>query len=167
MNATTEVAFDSGLPAQSPYERSIVLTRVFDCPRALMWKMWTDPVHMAQWFGPEHFTNDKVKVDLRVGGGFELAMISPTKSEHPMRAEYREIVPNQKLAFTNNAYDSDGKQLLEGYTTVTFEDVAGKTKVTLETTAKGVAEVTKFMLGGMKDGWAQSWDKLAAYLKKH
>jgi uncharacterized protein YndB with AHSA1/START domain len=169
MDASTsnELAFDSGLPAAPPYERSIVLKRIFDAPRALMWKMFTDPAHLAQWFGPKIFTNHSVKVDLRVGGLLQLTMRGPDGSEHPMKCVFREIVAGEKLAFVNDAYDTDGKKLLDGFTTIVFEDVGGKTRLTLETTAKGVAEVTKFMLGGMAEGWAQSFDKLAAGLLKH
>ncbi len=163
----TQVAFDSGVPAASPYERSIVLTHIFDAPRALVWKMWTDPAHLAQWFGPQMFTNKNVTVDLRFGGGFALTMVSPQGSEHPMTTVFKEIVPNEKLAFTNDALDEKGGKLLEGFTTVTFEDMGEKTKITVEARAQGTAEVTKFMLGGMKDGWAQSFDKLAAYMIKN
>jgi uncharacterized protein YndB with AHSA1/START domain len=167
MDANTEVAFDSGVPDASPYERTIVLKRVFDAPRALIWKMWTDPVHLAQWFGPAIFTNHKVKVDLRVGGALELTMRGPDGAEHPMKCEFREIVTGRKLAFINNAYDESDNKLIDGFTTVTFEDQGAKTKLTLEMTAKGVAEVTKFMLGGMAEGWIQSFDKMASCLLRH
>jgi len=166
MDASTEVAFDSGPPTVSPYERTIVLKRVFDAPRALMWKMWTDPAHLAQWFGPRIFTSHSVKLDLRVGGMLHLTMRGPDNTEHPMKCVFREIVPNEKLAFVNDAFDDNGNKLLDGFTTVLLEDVGGKTRLTLEMTAKGVAEVTKFMLGGMSEGWIQSFDKLASYLVK-
>lgn len=165
MDASTNVQSDTGVPTGAPpYRRSIVLTRTFDAPRALMWKMWTDPVHLAQWFGPQLFINHTVSVELRVGGAMKLTMRGPQGSEHPMIAVFREITAPERLVFTNNAVDERGGLLLEGMTTVSFAEVGGKTKVTLETTATGTAEITKFMLGGMKDGWTQSFDKLAAYL---
>ncbi len=167
MDATTKIESDTGAPdGAPPYTRSMVLTRVFDAPRALIWKMWTDPMHLVQWFGPEHFTNHSVKVDLRVGGSMELTMRGPENTDHPMKAVYREIRDQERLVFTNDAFDEDGNKLLDGLTIVMFEDFDGKTKITLETTATGTADVTKFMLGGMKDGWAQSWDKLAVYLSQ-
>ena len=167
MDASTEVAFDSGVPEASPYERTIVLKRVFDAPRALIWKMWTDPAHLARWFGPKIFTSHGVKIDLRVGGVLQLTMRGPDGADHPMKCVFREIVPGEKLAFTNDAYDAAGSKLLDGFTTVRFEDAEGKTMLTLEQTAKGVAEIAKFMLGGMSQGWMESFDKLDACLPKH
>jgi uncharacterized protein YndB with AHSA1/START domain len=167
MAARTEVVSDTGSPGpKPPYSRTTVLARVFDAPRALMWKMWTDPVHLAQWFGPEGYTNHSVAVDARVGGTLRLTMRSPQNTDHPMTCVFREVKAQERLVFTNNALDEKGGLLLEGMTSVTFEDVGGKTKVTLETTATGTADVTKFMLEGMKDGWAQSFEKLAVYLPK-
>jgi uncharacterized protein YndB with AHSA1/START domain len=167
MGARTEIESDTGLPGPTPpYHRAAVLSRMFDAPRALLWKMWTDPAHLVHWWGPDMFTNTNVKVDLRVGGAMQLTMNGPQGSQHPMKAVFREIKAPERLVFTSNALDDDGGILLEGLTTVTFEEIGGKTKVTVKTEATGTADVTKFMLSGMKDGWAQSIDKLAAYLAK-
>src|ERR1700689_4949950 len=108
MDAKTEVQSDTGVNAAAPYTRTIVLTRVFDAPRALVWKVWTDPAHLAQWFGPEHFTNHSVAVDLRIGGTWRLTMRSPQGTNHPMECVFRDVQPQERLVFTNNALDDQG-----------------------------------------------------------
>ena len=145
--------------------RDLVLTRVFDAPRAVVWKAWTDAKQVQQWWGPEHFTNPICEMDVRVGGTLKIVMRSPTGSEHPMKGVFREVVKNEKLVFTNIAVDENGDPLLEGMTTVIFEDEGDKTKLTLKTGASGIKSQVKFMLQGMKDGWSQSFDKLTLLLK--
>ena len=126
-------------PAGLPMEREIVITRVFHAPRELVFRAWTDPKLMAQWWGPKHFTNRVEQMDVRPGGAWRIVMCAPDGAEHPAQGVYREIVPPERLVFTNNAVDKDGNAIIEGFTTVTFDDQAGKTKLTLQTL--GVAKV--------------------------
>ena len=93
-------------------ERELVITRVFDAPRELVFKVWTDPKHLAQWWGPRCFTNPVCEVDLRVGGAWRIIMRAPDGAEYPGGGIYREIVRNEKLVFTNAALNKDGKPLL-------------------------------------------------------
>jgi uncharacterized protein YndB with AHSA1/START domain len=149
-----------------PIHRELTLTRVFDAPRALVYKMWTDPKHLAEWFGPKEFTNPICEVDPRVGGRIHVVMRSPWNSEHPMEGIFREVVKNEKLVFTNDAVDEKGGLLIQSITTVTFEDVGGKTKMTMHTDAKGMVDIAARMLDGMKEGWSQSFDKLEAAIAR-
>ena len=142
----------------------LVLTRIFDAPRAVVWKAWTDPKQVQQWWGPEHFTNPVCEMDVRTGGSLKIVMRSPTGSEHPMKGVFREVVKNERLVFTNIATDENGGTLLEGLTTVIFEDEDGKTKLTLKTSAAGLESQVKFMLQGMTAGWSQSFAKLTILL---
>src|SRR6185295_20302708 len=78
---------------QNPMERELVLTRVFDAPRELVFRAWTDPKHMEQWWGPKVFTNRVEKMDVRPGGAWRIIMCAPDGTEYPAQGEYREIVP--------------------------------------------------------------------------
>jgi uncharacterized protein YndB with AHSA1/START domain len=146
--------------AKSYGEASVTLTRVFDAPRALVWKAWTDPKMMAQWFGPRGFTNPVCELDVRVGGSLRIVMRGPDGNDYPMKGEFRVVSEPELLVFTNIAIDSEGRHLLEGETTVTFTEKGGKTTLTLETYAVGLVPIAPQMLAGMEAGWTQSIDKL-------
>ena len=153
-------------PAALPMERDLVITRVYDAPRELVFRAWTDPKHMARWWGPKHFTNRVEQMDVRPGGAWRIIMCAPDGAEHPAQGVYREIVPPARLAFTNDAVDKDGNAIIEGFTTVTFDDQNGKTKLTL--TTRGVAKVAYAAqyLQGMEMGWTQSLERLGESLEK-
>jgi uncharacterized protein YndB with AHSA1/START domain len=144
----------------TPVEREVVMVREFNAPRSLVFEAWTDPRHVSQWWGPERFTNPRCEMDVRPGGAWQIVMRGLDGSEYPCQGIYKEIVPNEKLAFTNNAIDRNGNVILEGFTTVTFEDRDGKTIQTLRTRAVGLVEGTDRMLAGMEQGWSGSQDKL-------
>ena len=147
-------------------EREVVITRVFDAPRELVFKAWTDPKHMSAWFGPKVFTNPVCELDVRVGGAWHIVMRGPDGAEFPCGGVYREIVKPERLVFTNDALDKDGKVILAGLTTVTFADEGGKTKLTLQTRATAMVDYAVAYLGGMEAGWAQSLDSLAEELAR-
>ncbi len=150
--------------ASLPMERELTIVRTFDAPRALVFRAWADPKMMAQWWAPKHFTNPLCEVDVRIGGALRIVMRGPDGSEHPMNGVFTEVVTNEKLVFTNIAVDAAGNHLLEGKTSVTFEEHGGKTKMTLVTRAVGKVPQAAFMLGGMEQGWTESIDKLEALL---
>ena len=153
-------------PGGLPMEREIVITRVYDAPRELVFRAWTDPKHMARWWGPKHFTNRVEQMDVRPGGAWRIIMCAPDGAEHPAQGVYREIVPPERLVFTNLAVDKDGNVIIDGFTTVTFDDQNGKTKLTLQT--RGVAKVAYAAqyLKGMQMGWTQSLERLGESLQK-
>jgi uncharacterized protein YndB with AHSA1/START domain len=146
---------------KAPYgEASVTLTRVFDAPRALVWKAWTDPKMMAQWFGPRGFTSTVPELDVRVGGALRIVMHGPDGNDYPMKGVFREVLVPERLVFSNIAIDKDGNHLLEGETAVTFVERNGKTTLTLRTYAVGLVPIAPNMLAGMEAGWTQSIDKL-------
>jgi uncharacterized protein YndB with AHSA1/START domain len=147
-------------------ERELVLTRVFDAPRALVFKMWTDPKHLAEWWGPKGFTNPVCEVDLKPGGAFRIVMRAPDCGEYPMKGVFREIVPPSRLVFTNLAVDKDGHPIIDGLTTVTFAEEGGKTKLTLQTRGVAVVDYAAAYLQGMEAGWTQSLEKLEALVQR-
>lgn len=141
-------------------EGTVVLTRVFDAPRTLLWKAWTDPKMLAQWFGPRGFTSSVPELDVRVGGALRIVMHGPDGNDYPMKGVFREVIAPKRLVFTNIAIDAQGNHLLEGETAVTFSEKDGKTTLMLETHAVGRVPIATTMLAGMEAGWTQSIDKL-------
>ena len=141
-------------------EGKLTLTRVFDAPREVVWQAWTDPKHMAQWFGPRGFTSSVPELDVRVGGALRIVMHGPDGNDYPMKGMFREVTPPTRLVFSNIAIDNDGNHLLEGETTVILEEQGGKTRLILHTYAKGLVPMATQMLAGMEAGWSQSLDKL-------
>jgi uncharacterized protein YndB with AHSA1/START domain len=151
--------------AQSP-QRTLVIERVFDAPRDMVFKAWTDPERVAQWWGPHGFTNPVCEMDVRPGGALRIVMRAPDGAEYPMEGVFREIVEPERLVFTNIAVDQKGRSLIKGHTTVTFVEHRGKTKLTLQTSATGLVAIAVAMLEGMEAGWNGSLDRLARYLAR-
>src|SRR5260370_18353649 len=89
----------------------MVITRVFDAPRALVWKAWTDPQYVMQWWGPKGFTAPFCKIDFRVGGKFLCCMKSPDGQEGWNGGEYHENVPHQKIVYSLYIADSNGNKV--------------------------------------------------------
>src|SRR5260370_13865221 len=148
--------------AAAHLQRELVITRVLDAPRELVFRLWTDPKHMAQWWGPRGFTNPVCEMDVRPGGAWRIVMRGPDGFEYPGRGVYREVVEPERLVFTNLAVDREGNTLLEGLTTVIFAEHGGKTKLTLQTSAVGLVADAARMLEGMEQGWTQSLERLWA-----
>jgi uncharacterized protein YndB with AHSA1/START domain len=143
-------------------ESEVHFTRVYDAPRGLVFKAWTDPRHMAQWWGPRGFTNPVCELDVRVGGVILIHMRAPDGTVYPMTGTFQEVVEPERLVFIAVARDDDGHALLEGLVTVTFEEHGGKTTLAVHETAVGFAAVAEQMLAGMETGWAQSLERLDA-----
>ena len=81
-------------------DREIVITRVVDAPRELVWQAWTEPGHLGRWRGPRAFTNPTCELDLRPGGAYRLVMRSPDGVDYPLKGFYREIVAPGRLVLT-------------------------------------------------------------------
>jgi uncharacterized protein YndB with AHSA1/START domain len=143
-------------------EREITLTRSFAAPRELVFSLWTDPARLARWWGPAGFTNPVCEIDARPGGALRIVMRAPDGTEHPVEGVVQEIVPPERLVFTNQAVDANGNRLLEGLTTVTFLEQDGGTHLILNSRARGLMAQAPAMLAGMEAGWSQSLDRLVA-----
>lgn len=147
-------------------KRELVITRIFDAPPDIVFKAWTDPKQMQQWWGPHCFTNPVCELDVRPGGAWRIIMRGPDGVEYECGGVYSEVVKPERLVFSNNAYDHEGKSLLEGVTSVTFAAQGAKTKLTLETRMAGKVSYAAQMLAGMEAGWNQSLDRLANLVGK-
>ena len=147
-------------------ERELVLTRVFDAPRELVFKAWTDPKQVAQWWGPHRFTNPVCDLDVRPGGAIRIHMRGPDGTVYPMTGVYNEVVEPERLVFTSAALDADGNPMFEVLTTVTFAEQGGKTKQIMRARViKSTAEAAPY-IKGMETGWTQSLERLAESLAK-
>jgi uncharacterized protein YndB with AHSA1/START domain len=141
-------------------ERHIVLTRIIDAPRERVFQAWTDPKQLARWWGPKCFTNPVCEVDARPGGALRIVMRAPDGAEYPMKGVFQEVVEPERLVFTNIAVDQQGNHILEGFTTITFVDHEGKTKLTVQTGAVAMVGYAAAYLEGMEAGWTQSLESL-------
>ena len=146
----------------SPIRRELTLTRRFDAPRRLVFACWTEADRLARWWGPAGFTNPICRIDPRPGGEIYILMRAPDGSEFPMTGTFREVVSPERLVFTSQAIAADGKPLLDGLTTVTFEERDGRTQMTLHAEATAIEPIAERMLAGMDAGWTQSLERLGA-----
>lgn len=152
--------------------QDLVIERVFDAPLENVWKAWTDPEEFKKWWGPEHFTAPVAEIDLREGGAYLNCMRSPDGQDYWTTGTYREIVPMERLVYTDSFADEKGNVVpgshygmgddfpLEMTVTVTFEEQDGKTKMTLHHAGMPAGD----MADQAGAGWNQSFDKLAASL---
>lgn len=155
--------------------RTLTLTRTFDAPRELVFKAWTDPKHVAQWWGPRGFDAPKCEWDARPGGKIYVMMRASDEiakaigmKEHPMGGQFVEVAPPTRLVFYSTAFeDEHGNAKLRNRNTVTFEDRNGKTKVTVHVVVEHAAPEMAGALAGMEQGWSQSLDKLAELLARN
>ena len=144
--------------------REFVITREFDAPRDLVFQAWTDPKHLAQWWGPKGFTNPVCEWDAQPGKAIYVVMRGPNGAEYPMGGEFREVVEPERLVFTSGALDEKGILLFEFLHTVTFVERKGKTTLTVQSRViKTTVEANKY-IGGFEAGMTQSLDRLVEYI---
>jgi uncharacterized protein YndB with AHSA1/START domain len=145
-----------------PTEREIVMTRVFDAPRRLVFEAWTSPEHLPHWMlGPEGWTMPVCEIDLRPGRAWHFVWRRPDGTEMGMRGVYQEIVPPERLVST----ESWGGNWPETLNTLILSEKDGKTTMTL-TILYPLKEARDAALKtGMKEGASESFDRLAEHLR--
>jgi uncharacterized protein YndB with AHSA1/START domain len=141
-------------------ERDLVLTRIIDAPRELVFKAWTDPDQVARWWGPKGFTTIDYDMDIRPGGAYRLTMRSPEGTDHRKRGVYREIVAPERIEFTFAWAEPDGRLGHETLITVTFEAVDTKTKLTLH---QRVFESVEWR-DSHRTGWTSCLERFVEYI---
>lgn len=110
-------------------DREIVTTRLINAPRELIFEAWTNPKHVVHWWGPNGFTNTIHEMDVRPGGVWRFMMHGPDGVDYPNKIVYIEVVKPKRLVYAHSS--DDDKSDINFHTTVTFDDVDGKTNVTM------------------------------------
>jgi uncharacterized protein YndB with AHSA1/START domain len=160
MNGKTQQKNATALTLPSDLE--IVMERVFDAPRELVFKVYTDPEHIPQWWGPRYLTTTVDKMDVRPGGIWRYLQRDPNGNEFAFNGVYREIVTNERLVYTFEFELMAGHILVE---TVKFENLNGKTKVTVTSLFHSKEDRDGMLNSGMESGATESWDRLAELLE--
>lgn len=141
----------------------MTIVRVFDAPRRLVWQAWTEPQHLARWWGPKDFTNPVCEVDARKNGGFRITMQGPSGTLYPMEAVYEEMIEPERLVWTTTVEHGEGVSFALRHI-ATFVERDGKTELTLLAFVLRSTPESADALGGMDEGWRQSLDRLAELL---
>jgi uncharacterized protein YndB with AHSA1/START domain len=145
--------------------RAIVTTRVFDAPRELVWTAWTDPKHLAQWWGPDGFTTTTSEHDFRPGGVWRFVMHGPDGRDYQNRITFDEIVRPERIVYRHGG--GDDVEPVQFQTTVTFEELDRKTRLTMRAVFPSAAERDRVVKEyGADKGAAQTLSRLADYLAK-
>jgi uncharacterized protein YndB with AHSA1/START domain len=148
-------------------DRELVLTRLIDAPREKLFKAWTDPELLKQWFAPLPYTTPVAELDVRPGGANFIVMRGPDGNDMPNRGVYLEVVENERLVFTD-AYAKAWEPSEKPFMTValTFEDEGGKTRYTARVRHWTVADREAHEKMGFHQGWGQCTDQLEAIVAK-
>ncbi len=147
-----------------PMQREVVLTRRLAAPRALVFRAFTDPAHLARWWGPQGFTTPVVEIDLTLGGALTIVMQSPDGQRYPMTGTIDALEPPEHFAYRFEAHVTEAGPALRGRNALRLMENDGGTELTVTASAEGLIPQAAFMLAGMEAGWSQSLDKLTAFL---
>jgi uncharacterized protein YndB with AHSA1/START domain len=141
-------------------ERELTITRVFNAPRSLVFKVWTQPEHFSRWLGPKDFTTIGCQMNVQVGGMYRACIRSPEGNDHWMQGVYREITEPERLVFTFAWEDENNQPKHETLVTVTFEEHNNKTLMTFQ---QAIFESIESR-DSHNTGWSECFDRLATYL---
>ncbi|MGB3028274.1 SRPBCC domain-containing protein [Paradevosia shaoguanensis] len=153
-----------------PDEPVILIDRTFDAPRELVFKCFTDPVHIVHFWGPHGSTTPVCKIDLRVGGRWHYVMAFPDGNRYPVTSAYLEISPTERVVYRDapGEYDGDLESLAPPFmvTTILFEDLGGgKTRVHSSVVLNSIADRDHQVERGFAHTVSQGLERLAEYLK--
>jgi uncharacterized protein YndB with AHSA1/START domain len=146
--------------AATSRERELVITRILDAPRLLVFKAWTEPEQVARWWGPQGFVTTLCEMDIRPGGAYCVGMRSPQGTHHVKRGVYREIVEPERIVFTYAWEDAEGRLGHATLVTVTFAEHGTKTRLTLH---QAIFE-TVSARDSHQAGWTSCLERFAEYL---
>jgi uncharacterized protein YndB with AHSA1/START domain len=151
-------------PATDTQDREIEITRLFDAPRELVWNAWTDPVHIACWWGPNGFTTTIHEMDVRPGGVWRQTMHGPDGTDYPNESTFIEVVKPQRIVFSHTG-GKKGDPAVQFQSTWTFESEGEKTRLTLRMVFASAA-AREFVVKRHRamEGGNQTLGRLADYL---
>ena len=148
-------------------DRELVLTRVINAPREKLFRAWTEPALITQWFTPPPWKTIRAETDVRAGGASLIVMRGPDGTEVPNRGVYLGVVKNERLVFTD-AYTSAWEPSAKPFMTVilTFEDLGGKTRYTARVRHWTAADCQAHEKMGFHQGWGIATDQLEVLVAK-
>ena len=154
--------------------KEVSFERTYDTPVETVWRAWTDPEQLKQWWGPNDVTIPECEVDLRQGGRFYIVMqATEAMGEYagtrwPMEATFTEVKENAKLAYEAKAWTEghEDATMIEQVSTMTLSEEGGKTKLSLHAAIIKSGPNATDAIEGMKYGYGQQFDKLDKYLQK-
>ncbi|HKW36660.1 MAG TPA: SRPBCC domain-containing protein [Burkholderiales bacterium] len=146
-------------------DREMAATRVLDAPRELVWKVWTDPAHIAKWWGPNGFTTTTHSMELRPGGVWRYVMHGPDGRDYQNKVTYIEVAEPERLVYTLGG--GEDVEPVNHHVTVTFQDLGGKTRIDMRMVFAS-AEVRAHVVEtyGAFEGLKQHLSRLEAHLAK-
>ena len=150
------------LTVTTPSDREIVMTRVFDAPRELVFEAHSSCEHLSNWWGPRKYEFASCEIDFRPGGGWRIVHRGPEGDEHGFRGEFREILRPERIVWTFEYEGMPGQISVE---TFTLEEHDGKTMVTARSVLDTVEDRDGMLESGMESGAAESYDRLDEYLE--
>jgi uncharacterized protein YndB with AHSA1/START domain len=143
--------------------RSIIAERVFDAPRELVFSVWTDPKHLAQWWGPNGFTTTTSSFDMRAGGVWRFVMHGPDGRDYQNRITYEEVVPPERIVYRHGGGDDVEPVRLK--TTVVFDDLGARTRLTMRMDFPSADERERVIKEyGADKGLTQTLSRLAEHV---
>ncbi|MFT4172621.1 MAG: SRPBCC domain-containing protein [Rhodocyclaceae bacterium] len=166
------------MPSRSEHDRVFVLTREFDAPPERVFRAWTEPHQLSRWWGPHDFSNPVCEIDERPGGAYRIVMRSPEGEDYPIRGRFIDIEPGRRLVMTmdcaehppawHDAIDPQRGDTLNPAgvmtNTVTFEDLGGRTRLTIRIEFDRAAMRAALEDRGMREGWTESFDRLSTLM---
>jgi uncharacterized protein YndB with AHSA1/START domain len=150
------------LTVTTPSDREIVLTRVFDAPRDLVFEAHTSCEHISRWWGPRRYEVSSCEMDFRPGGAWRFVQRGADGTEHGFRGEFREIVRPERIVWT---FEYEGMPGHVSVDTLTLEERDGKTALTATSLFDSVEDRDGMLQSGMQEGAAETWDRLVEYLE--
>jgi uncharacterized protein YndB with AHSA1/START domain len=148
-----------------PSDREITFTRIFEHPRHLLFEAWTKPEHVRHWWGCQGSVLTVCEIDFRIAGAWRFVMQMSDGSEHPFKGHYQEIVPNERLVYTE-CYDIPQIGSPEWLTTITFEGFAGNTRLTHSILHRSREARDGHLQAGMEAGTAQTLRRLDEHVRQ-
>jgi uncharacterized protein YndB with AHSA1/START domain len=151
-------------PAVEDVPSELHLRRFFAAPRQMVFDAWTKPGMVKEWWGPKGFTNPVCEMDARGGGEIRIHMQGPDGTVYPMTGRFVEFYPPYRFHFTSGPVDKEGRQILETWTSVFFEEKDGGTQVIVDIHVTKTTPEAVMPLKGMREGWNQTLDRLVEFI---
>jgi uncharacterized protein YndB with AHSA1/START domain len=156
----------TNVPVINTADRELVISRLINAPRELVFKVWTEPEHVAQWWGPDGFTNTIHEMEVKAGGVWRLTMHGPDGRDYPNKIVFIEVVKPERLVYKHSG--DEETEPVNFHVTVTFEKQGNKTLLTMRSIFESAAELERVNKEyGAREGMKQTVGRLEEYVAKN